>query len=121
MAEARIKGVLSITGLGTNHEMTFNAATNAAPTKTHYNYRTQAAADTPEALDLGGVTTVKLLVIKAIDEDLTVDLDFSSAFDTDITIPEGETAILPAPAGTVYISNSTSNTTTTYEYWIAGI
>jgi hypothetical protein len=121
MAEARVKGVLSITGLGSGHEMTFNAPTSVTPSKTHYNFRTQATADTPEALDTGGVTTIKLLVLKAVSGAVDVDLDFSSAFDSDITIPEGETAILPIPSGTVYISNNVSNNTVTYEYWAVGV
>lgn len=121
MAEARVKGHLEISGLGQSHEFPFNAATGTAPTATHYNYRQQATVDTPEALDLGSVSTVHMLVIKAKVGTVSVDLDFVSAFDADLVIPLGETAVIPKPSGTIYVSNGTSNVQATYEYWVAGV
>jgi len=121
MASARLKGVLEILGLGQDVSFPFNAATDTAPTRKNYGYRQQAVADTAEALDLGGVTTTHLLLIHAAVSDLEVDLDFSSAFDADMTIPAGEVAIITRPAGAVYIKNATAVEQATYEYWIAGV
>ena len=59
-------------------------------------------------------------MIKAIDYDLDVDLDFSAAFDADFEIPAGESAIIPRPAGIVYVKNNGSGETPTYEYYLIG-
>lgn len=120
-ASARIKGLLEILGLGQDVSFPFNAPTGTTPTRKNYGYRQQAAADQAEALDLGGVSTTQLLVIKAVSKAIYVDLDFSSAFDEDLVIPEGETAIIPKPAGTVYVKNYTSSEQATYEYWVTGV
>lgn len=121
MASARIKGMLEILGLGQDVSFPFNAATGTEPTRKNYGYRQQAVSDTAEALAMGGVATAHILVIHAVTKDLQVDLDFSAAFDADLTIPAGEVAVIPKPAGTVYVKNSTSNEQATYEYWVAGV
>jgi len=121
MATARIKGILEVQGLGQDVSFPFNSDTSVAPTRKQYGYRQQAAADTAEVLNLGGVTTVHMLVIHAASNDLLVDLDFSSVFDADLTIPAGEVAVIPKPAGVVYVMNSTAVEQATYEYYAMGV
>ena len=120
-ATARIKGILEVQGLGQDVSFPFNADTSVAPTVKQYGYREQAVADTAEVLDLGGVTTVHMLVIHAAANALLVDLDFSSVFDSDMEIPAGEVAVIPKPAGVVYIKNATAVEQTTYEYYAVGV
>jgi hypothetical protein len=108
------------TGLGKTLEFVETADTTTAPTAATYNYRTQATADAEEALDLGDVATEHLLVLKAVTNDLDVDLDFVSAFDADFTIPAGECAVVPKPAGVVYVKNNGAGETCVYEYVLTG-
>jgi hypothetical protein len=110
-----------LTGLGKDQEFIETATVTTTPTAATYNYRTQATADTEEALDLGDVATEHLLIIKAVSNDMLVDLDFSSSFDSDLSIPEGEFAVIPKPAGTVYIKNEDSGETCVYEYLLVGV
>lgn len=82
---------------------------------------TLAVADTEESLDMGDIASAQLLVIKAIDYDLDVDLDFDSAFDSDFTIKAGEpAAVIPNPAGTIKVKNSTASQTPQYRYLLLG-
>ena len=90
-------------------------ATTGRPT------RTLAVADTDEALDLGGVSTVTCIVIRAIDFDLDIDLDYASSFDVDLTIKAGEVpCVIPNPAGVTQVKNNGAAETPTYEYMVVG-
>ena len=91
------------------------------PTKKLFSRQIQAVADTEEALELGNVTTTtQMLIIKCISNDVDVDLDCVAACDADLTIQEGETAVIPSPAGVVYIKNNDAAEAVTVEYMLTG-
>jgi hypothetical protein len=112
-----IRGLLS--GLGEEFELNEKNTVTGTVSSYTSQYRTQAVADTEEALDLGGVSTVELIIIKAITNDMTIDADFDTAFDGDILVAEGEVSVFK-PAGTVYITNTDAAEQVTYEYIVVG-
>lgn len=116
--EVTVRALLS--GLGKEVEFNESFDTTTAPTAKTVQYRIQAVADTAEALDLGGVSTVHLIIIKSITNDLDVDADYSAAFDADIEVQEGEFAIFK-PAGTVYVKNHDNGVRSIYEYVVVGV
>lgn len=82
---------------------------------------TLAVADTEETLDAGVIATAQLLVIKAIDYDLDIDLDFNSAFYADLTVKAGEpAAVIPNPSGVIKVKNSTASQNPQYKYLLLG-
>lgn len=111
-------------GLGKNQTFTDKGIDGTTPTAATYNYRVivDGALATPEALDLGDVATETILVIRAIDYDLDVDLDYVGAtFDVDFTVKAGEpAAVIPNPAGIIYVNNHTATETPAYEYLLIG-
>lgn len=106
-------------GLGRDIEFNGAFSTTTTPTESALLYKVQATVDTAEALDLGGVTTPELVIIKAIANDLEIDCDYDAAFDADIVLAAGEMAVFK-PAGTVYIKNQDAGTSVTYEYLVVG-
>jgi len=117
---SNVYSIVSIlTGLGKEIEFIQSSTVTTTPTASAYMYRTQVEADTAEALDLGDVAVEHLLIIKAVTHDLEVDLDWVDDFDKDFTIPEGEWACIPQPAGTVYVKGETGEAAV-YEYIIIG-
>jgi len=103
-AECKVKFIVELTGLGEDEVFSdsFTAGTPARVIK--QNNLVITAADTPQAITLGGVGVEELLVIKAISGDIEIDLDCADAgsFSADFTIPEGKSDIITQPAGTVY-------------------
>ena len=112
---------MELTGLGQIQELAEKFSLGTTPTASTYNYRTQATADTEETLDLGDVATVYLIAIKAVTNELAVDLDFDAAFDSNFSIPEGKASIITKPAGTVKVKNETASETCVYEFVVVGI
>ena len=106
-----------ISGLGKALEMQdkFSLASHTAQT---YNYRTLATADAAEALDLGDVSTISLIIIRAIAA-IDVDTTYVSAFNAEISLAAGQFAVFK-PSGTVYVKNNVALATPAYEYWIVG-
>ncbi|KKK54255.1 hypothetical protein LCGC14_3086590 [marine sediment metagenome] len=85
-------------------------------------YRTLAVADTDELLDLGDVSTVGAIVIRAITNNLDIDLDYVSAFDADLTVKVGAVpAVIPYPAGVIRVKNNGAGETPVFEYLIIGL
>ena len=119
-AEARIKLIVELTGLGQEESFSENFVTTTTPTRALYHYAVQDSADTAQALELGDVGTIQLLAIKCVSNDVDIDLDYSSSFDADLTIQEGECAVIPKPAGTVYFKNNSAGETSTIEYLVVG-
>lgn len=120
-AQVDISLLAEATGLGKDYRFADRSTDGTAPTAFTYNYRVLAVADTAEALDLGDVSTIQGIIIKAIDYDLDIDCDFVSSFDTDLTVEAGELpALIPNPAGTVYVKNNGSAETPAYEYLVWG-
>lgn len=106
-------------GLGKDIEFNEAFSVTTTPTESTFLYKVQATADTAEALDLGGITTPELIIIKAVSNDMEIDCDYDSLFDADIVVAEGEVAVFK-PAGTVYIKNEDAGEQVSYEYVIVG-
>ena len=118
-ASAGINIIVELLGLGKIQSFVDRFTVTTTPTKSHYNYRQQAVADTEEALDLGGVSTVGLVVIKAVTNDMTIDTTFVSSYVAELVVLAGEIAAFN-PSGTVYIKNQDSAEQVTYEYLVIG-
>ena len=112
--------VAQLLGLGKEIDFIDRFTLTQTPALATQNYRTQAVGGTEEALDLGGVSTVDLIIIKAVSNDLLIDTSYAAAtFSEEINIPEGEIAVFK-PGGTVYIDNATGVEQCTYEYIVIG-
>ena len=118
-ATGTISIIAELLGLGKEQRFLDKFTVTATPTKAHYNYRQQAVADTAEALDLGGISTVDCIIIKCITNDLSIDTSYSVSFSEEIEVLEGEIAVFN-PSGTVYIKNQDSAEQSTYEYLVIG-
>jgi hypothetical protein len=118
-AELSVSIIAEASGLGKLLTFLEKFTQTTTPTAFTYNYRTLATADTEEALDLGDVTTVEYVVIKAVSGPLYVDTSFSVTFSNEIIIPAGEIACFK-PGGTLYVKNYTALGTPTYEYLVSG-
>ena len=120
-AELSISVIAELTGLGMPQTFIDKATDGTTPTAYTKNYRVLDTADTEEALDLGDVSTISCILIRAIDGDLLIDCDFDTTFNSDLTVKEGEIpALIPYPAGDVYVKNGTALETPTYEFLVIG-
>jgi len=119
-AEASIQILCELTGLGQLQELAEKFTSVSTPTRALYQYMVQATANTAEALDVSDVATVDMLILKCVSNDVDLDLDFDTAFDADCTVQEGEVAVIPTPAGTVYFKNQDNDETSTIEYLVIG-
>lgn len=104
-----------LTGLGESSFNLSDSFTDATPTKVVQQYRVLASADSDEALDLGDISTVEGIMIRAVDLDLDVDCDYVDSFNADLDIAAGECAYFK-PEGTVKVKNGTASETPAYEY-----
>lgn len=112
--------IAQLTGLGNQIDFAEKGTDETTPTAATYNYRVIAAADTAESLDLGDISTVTCVILYAIDFDVLIDCDFSSSFDADLTAKAaGIPAVIPYPAGTVYVQGE-SGQTPKYEVLVIG-
>lgn len=119
-AEANVSVIAELTGLGIIQNFVKKGSDETTPTAATYNYRTITTADTEEALDLGDVSTVTLVILYAVDYDVDIDCDFVSSFDADLTAKAGGIpAVIPYPAGAVYVKGE-SGQTPAYEYLVVG-
>jgi len=117
-AEVKVTINCDITGLG-NEIQIKDVFTGTTPTLATKIYKVQAVSDTAEALDLGGVSTIEGICLKAVDNDMVVDASYSASFVSDLYIAEGETAYFK-PSGVPYIKNETAKEVCTYEYIVYG-
>jgi len=112
--------IAQLTGLGKQIDFTEKGSDETTPTAGTYNYRTIATADVAEALDLGDVSTVTCVILYAVDYDVEIDCDFDTSFDVDLTAKAGGIpAVIPYPAGIVYVKGE-SGKTPKYEYILVG-
>ncbi len=119
-ASANINIIAQLLGLGKEIDFIDRFTLTNTPALATQNYRTQAVADTEEALDLGGVSTVDLIVIKAVTNDLLIDTSYAAAtFSEEINVPAGELAVFK-PGGAVYVKNEDGAEQCTYEYIVIG-
>lgn len=120
-ATCTVTALMELTGLGKDSFFSEKGTVQTTPDAATYNYRTIATANTAEALDLGDVSTELLVVIKAVTYDLDVDCDYVDAFNADITVKaSGPPAVIPNPAGSVYVKNNGTDEAAVYEYWCIG-
>ncbi len=91
----------------------------ATPDAKHYNIVQQAVADTEEALTVGDVATIEMMIVHCITNDVDIDPAYASSFEANIEVQQGEWAIFK-PKGTVYFKNDDSAEQVTFEYWLIG-
>jgi len=119
-AEFKVNLIAKLSGLGEAVNFAKTGTDETTPTAGAYMYRTIAAANTAEALDLGDVSTVTMIILYAVDYDVDIDCDFVTSFDADLTAKAaGIPAVIPYPAGTVYVQGETDQTPK-YEYLVIG-
>ncbi len=114
--------IAELLGLGKDLDFVDRFTLTQTPTKSTKQYRIQAVSGTAETLDLGGVTTIDLIIIKAISNDLLIDtsnVGGAGSFVEELNIPEGEIALFK-PGGTVFIDNEDDSEACTYEYIVIG-
>jgi hypothetical protein len=120
MAAVSTTTIVSVlTGLGLSEEFVDTFTTTTTPSAKAKIYQAQAVADTDEALDIGDVSTVELIIIRCVTNDVDVDCNYSSSFSADITVQEGEVAVFK-PAGTVQLKNNDAGEQFTIEAIVIG-
>lgn len=119
-AEATVSIIAEVTGLGQLQVLAEKFAVTTTPARVHYQYMEQATADTEEALDIGDVGTVHLIILKCVANDVDIDTSYAaSTFSAEIEVQEGEVTVFK-PTGTVYIQNDDSAEKSTVEYLVIG-
>ena len=118
-AECTLNILGEITGLGKELRIAERFSTTSVPTRVFYQYMVQAVTNTDEAIAVGDVGSIQLIVMKCITNDVDVDTSYSASFSAEIEIQEGEMAIFK-PTGTVRIKNDDTGELSTVEYWIIG-
>jgi hypothetical protein len=110
-----------LTGLGANDSSMsgFSTLGQTATAVTHQ-YRTIATTNVAEALDLGDVATVDMIILRAISGDIGIDTSYVSSYSAEIVAESGELPVIFKPSGTVYVKNNTADETPTYEVLIIG-
>lgn len=118
-AEVDISLIMELMGLGEEVQFSDKFTGTTTPTRVLHQYMVQATADTDEAIAVGDVGTIELIIMKCISNDVDVDTSYSAAFSAEIEIQEGEFAIFK-PVGTVRIMNDDAGEQSTVEYWVIG-
>lgn len=124
MATASVSLNLNINGLMSASLASSKSFNTTAPDAVSHTYKQLAVADTEEALDLGDISTVEGILFHCIaagdsTDGITIDPDFDSAYDPNLTLAEGESAYFK-PVGTVKVKNATGSEQPTYEAIIFG-
>jgi len=118
-AECAVNIIAKLTGLGNLEEFSKRFTVTSTPARALYQYMIQATADTAEALTVGDVATIDLIILRCVSNDVDIDTTYSSSFSAEITVNEGEVAVFK-PYGTVYIKNNDSSEQSTIEYIVIG-
>lgn len=80
----------------------------------------QTTADTEEALPLGDLTTIQMIILHCKSNDVNIDPSYTAAtFRAGMTVEEGEWAVFK-PAGSCYVKNNDGAEKVSLEYWIVG-
>lgn len=120
-AENTLSYLFKLSGLGDNDTTMSGKATNGqTPTAVSHQYRVLAVADTDEVLDLGDVSTVDAVIIRAIDYDLDIDTTYVASFNAEITVEAGEFPAIFKPSGTIRVKNNGAGETPKYEVMVVG-
>jgi hypothetical protein len=114
--------IAELQGLGQDISFLDKGTDGTTPTATTgRQYRTLTTADADEAIDLGDVSTVTCIIIRAVTNDLDIDLDYASSFDVDMTVVAGgPCAVITNPAGVTQIKNNGAGETPTFEVFVVG-
>lgn len=118
-AEASISIIAELTGLGKIQQFAEKFSTTATPSRVLYQYDIQDTTNTAQALDVGDVGTIELIILKCISNDVDIDTSYVSSFNAEIEVQEGEVTIFK-PTGTVYIKNDDTDEVSTFEYIVIG-
>ena len=116
---ANVNLSLRVSGLGKTTLNLPDSFDGTTPTAALANKCTMGTAAEGEALDLGDVSTIEGVIIRAIDKVLDVDTTWDTTFEAQITIPVGQSVYFK-PAGTVYVRENVSDETPAYEYIVYG-
>lgn len=120
-AEALVTTKVTLTGIGDEIQVKTTVVDGTTFTKLLKVYPVLAVADTPQALEIGDISTIAGVYIKALDYDAEIDLDFVSSFDADLTVKAGEpAAYIPNPAGIIYFTGVEADETPKLEVVIFG-
>lgn len=119
-AELAVKIIAELTGLGEEIVFAGIFSDTTPPTKSLFQYMEQATVNVDEAIPVGDVATQGVLIVKAVTNDVMLDLDFSSSFDADLTIVEGRWAVIPQPAGIVHFEAVSASEKATIQYLLIG-
>ena len=122
-AECSVSVIADVTGLGEGLQFLEKFTVTSTIIKAVLNRQIQAATNTAEALNLCGISTVELVIIKATSNDLILDTDCTNvgAFVQDQSIAEGESRIIK-PDGTngIFIKNEDGTEVCTVDYLVVG-
>ncbi len=115
--------IAEVSGLGESLVFAEKFSVTGTVIKAVLNRQIQAATNTAEALNLCGISTVELVIIKATANDLIIDTDCANAgaFTQDQSVAEGESRIIK-PDGTdgIFIKNEDGTEVCTVDYLIVG-
>ncbi|KKM93552.1 hypothetical protein LCGC14_1207160 [marine sediment metagenome] len=114
--------IAELQGLGQDISFLDKGTDGTTPTATTgRQYRTLATADADEVLDLGDVSTVTCIIIRAVTLNLDIDLDYTSSFSADMTVKAGEIpAVIVNPVGVTRVKNNGAGETPVFEVWVIG-
>lgn len=122
-AECNVSIIAEVIGLGEDLVFGEKFAVTATLIKAVVNRQIQTTTNTAEALNLCGISTVELVILKATSNDVIIDTDCANnaAFVQDQSIAEGEVRILK-PDGTngIFIKNEDGTEVVTVDYLIVG-
>jgi len=118
-ASCDVSVICEVTGLGQLQTIAEKFSVTTTPARVHYQYMEQATADTAEALDVGDVGTIHLIILKCIANDVDIDTSYVSSFSAEIECQEGEVRVFK-PTGTVYIQNDDAGEKSKIEYLVIG-
>ena len=119
-ASANVSIIAEVLGLGQIQSLISKFSVTTTPARVHYQYMEQATANVDEAIPIGDVATEGVLIVKAVANDVMLDLDFVTSFDADFTIKVGRWAVIPQPAGTVHFESTDAETKATIQYLLVG-
>ena len=122
-AECSVSVIADVTGLGEGLQFLEKFTVTETIIKAVLNRQIQAATNTAEALNLCGISTVELVIIKATSNDLLIDVDCANAgaFAETQSVAEGECRIIK-PDGTddIFIKNEDGTEVCTVDYLVIG-
>lgn len=122
-AECNVSIIAEVIGLGEGLVFGEKFAVTGTVIKAVSNRQVQVTTNTAEALNLCGIITVELVIIKATSNDLLIDVDCANAgaFAETQSVAEGECRIIK-PDGTdgIFIKNEDGTEVVTVDYLVVG-